>query len=200
MEQSTTEQWKHIPGWEDRYEVSDQGRVRSLPTTFVNQFGAVGTRHGKIRAQYVDKRGYRHVSLYRGNKGKRYGVHQLVMLAFVGPRPNRSMVCHNDSNPGNNMLSNLRYDTNSGNQLDRVANGTSARGTANSHNVHSPDAIREIRRLYASGALSQREIGEMYGVRQAAISAIVTGKSWAWFEPENIPREPPSVPALWALA
>jgi len=36
----------------------------------------------------------------------------------------------------------------------------------------------EIRRLYATGDWLQREIGELYGLKQAAVSHIVLGRYW----------------------
>ena len=51
---------------------------------------------------------------------------------------------------------------------------------ANGNNRHSEDDILRMRSLYRSGGYSQREIGEMYGIRQAAASGIINGKSWAW--------------------
>lgn len=45
------------------------------------------------------------------------------MLAFVGAEPDGMEVCHNDGDPMNNVLSNLRYDTHSSNMLDCVSHG-----------------------------------------------------------------------------
>ncbi len=47
-------------------------------------------------------------------------VHWVVMLAFVGPCPKGLIVCHNDGDKTNNRLSNLRYDTQRSNALDRT--------------------------------------------------------------------------------
>lgn len=176
------ERWLPVPGYEGRYEVSDHGRVRSLDTQSVNQFGATSTQPGKIRALWTDRRGYQHVTLYRDNAQKRHSVHVLMMLAFVGPRPEGMNVCHNNGNPSDNRLPNLRYDTQSSNQLDRVEHDTHVRGLRNPRNRHSENDIRTIRSLYATGKYSQREIGEMYGVRQAAISGVVLRRSWAWLD------------------
>ena len=46
MQPTHEEHWRAIPGWEGRYEVSDQGRVRSLTTWSRNQFGALNPSHG----------------------------------------------------------------------------------------------------------------------------------------------------------
>lgn len=40
------------------------------------------------------------------------------------------------------------------------------------------DAVREIRRLYATGEYSYRELGDLYGVSRDTIGDVVTRKSW----------------------
>ena len=182
MKATHIEEWRPIPGWEDRYEVSSEGRVRSLDTFVTNQFGVTWCRCGKVRALWTDPKGYAHATLYRGNQGQRYAVHVLVMAAFVGERPEGAHVCHNDGNPSNNHLTNLRYDTASANQLDRALHGTSARGERNNKNRWTRQQVKQMRDLYASGRFNQREIGEMFGLRQAAVSSIVNRKTWAWLD------------------
>lgn len=51
-------------------------------------------------------------------------VHQLVLEAFIGPRPAGMMACHNDGNPANNRVENLRWDTQSSNIFDAIGQGT----------------------------------------------------------------------------
>ncbi len=50
-------------------------------------------------------------------------VHILVLEAFVGPRPLGLEGCHDDGDPANNRLTNLRWDTPSSNAVDRVRHG-----------------------------------------------------------------------------
>lgn len=120
-----TEQWKPIPGWEGCYEVSDQGRVRSLERKTWCPRGAgfwrtVGTK--TLSPGLV--RGYERVSLQRNGHLENVSVHRLVLLAFIGPCPEGMEACHNDGDKRNNHLSNLRYDTSSANHLDRNRHGS----------------------------------------------------------------------------
>lgn len=104
------EEWRPIKGYEGLYEVSNLGRVRSLPNR-----GTPGRfNEGKIRIP--QKRGrYLFVSLYKNGKGKAYSIHRLVAAAFV-PNPNNySVVDHWDTNPYNNCAENLRWVTHSQN-------------------------------------------------------------------------------------
>lgn len=119
-----TEKWAPMPGYEGRYEISDRGRVRSVGRWCPHPFG--GRRWVKpcIRSLGVGRGGYLIVVLHRdGHRRTRY-VAQLVMEAFVGPRPPGMEVCHKNGRRTDNQLQNLRYDTPSGNQRDSVEQGT----------------------------------------------------------------------------
>lgn len=125
------ERWRSIPGYEDRYEVSDRGRVRSLPRSW-RQKSRHGTYYthtvkGKLLKPGVSKTnsGHLYVCLGRTN-GKSYGrcVHELVLTTFVGPRPSKKHVSfHIDDDPTNNRLTNLRWATYSENISQAYRNG-----------------------------------------------------------------------------
>ena len=108
------ERWLPVVGWEGIYEVSDFGRVRSLYRK--------GRTRGKVLKQ-VNDGGYRNVTLSDLPRYSIAKVHQLVMEAFVGPRPEGLEVCHYDGDGSNNRLDNLRYDTRAANQQDRLRHG-----------------------------------------------------------------------------
>lgn len=82
---------------------------------------------GKIIRPHLTGKGYYKVDLFQ----RPQKVAHLVLLAFVGARPDGMQVAHNDGNPLNNKLNNLRYATASSNQMDRVIHGTSNRGERN---------------------------------------------------------------------
>lgn len=122
-----TEIWKAIPGHE-YYECSNIGRVRSIDRTVWNNGGRSPhwcSLKGRVLRQSTHK-GYRYVSLGRDHKTQ---VHILVMATFVGPRPEGVDVCHNDGNPENNRVDNLRYGTHSENMMDCVRHGRNREST-----------------------------------------------------------------------
>jgi hypothetical protein len=106
-----TEQWRPIPDWE-RYEVSDQGRVRN--------------RRGQRLSVWVGTRGYLRVRLHQAGSARNLAVHRLVLSAFVGPCPPGMEGCHENGDRSNCSLGNLRWDTPSSNAHDRVRHGTHA--------------------------------------------------------------------------
>lgn len=87
-------------GYEDFYEVSNLGRVKSLPRKGVK---------GGILKPKPDKWGYLRVGLWKNGKEEKFLVHILVMQAFIGKCPDGHEVDHYDWNPSNNRLDNLSY-------------------------------------------------------------------------------------------
>ena len=131
------EEWRPIAGFEGVYDVSSEGRVRSLPR--VVEYG--GTRKGISRnapGRILTARRQTHypnVSLYTGNKNRVVRlIHRLVLEAFVGPRPDGMHACHNDGNRLNNSVSNLRWDTITENNRDIVRQGRNS----NANKTHCP--------------------------------------------------------------
>lgn len=120
------ERWLPIPGYEGYYEVSDLGRVRSVPRIVPHAVAPLTIR-GRIMCTCKSRGGHLRVTLARGGKTVTRSVHALVLAAFVGPRPEGLEGCHGDGDPSNNRLSNLRWDTTSNNHLDAVRHGTHSR-------------------------------------------------------------------------
>ena len=122
---SAVEQWKPVHGYEGIYEVSSHGRVRSVGRTVTRSDGQVHRLKGKVLSAALAQRGgYPIVSLYAHGKNKMRYVHSLVAEAFIGTRPEGMEVCHGDGDPNNNHVENLRYGTQSDNELDKVRHGT----------------------------------------------------------------------------
>ncbi len=106
-----TEVWRPILGFEGQYEVSNRGRVRSYRRS----------AKGKLLAPGKASHGYYTVSLGRNNSRT---LHSLVAEAFIGPKPDKCEVLHNDGSRTNNCVENLRYGTRSENIFDAVKQGT----------------------------------------------------------------------------
>jgi len=116
----TTEEWRAIPGYEGAYEVSDQGRVRSL-----ERLNARGRRQqAKMLSPRRTTRDHLAVAMYSDAQRADFQVHALVLMVFVGPCPDGLEGCHRNDDPSDNRLTNLRWDTRSSNVLDSVRNGT----------------------------------------------------------------------------
>lgn len=118
------EEWLPCPGYENYYEVSSLGRVRSRARVIrVTGRGARKMKGGRIRRVIVDKVGYVLVNLSRDGAYRRYLVHRLVAKAFLVRKPGKDQVNHINFDKGDNRLVNLEWVTRSENQLHSVRGG-----------------------------------------------------------------------------
>jgi hypothetical protein len=112
-------------------------------------------------------------------------THRLVLLAFVGPCPDGHEACHNNNKRCDNRLKNLRWDTPSNNQKDRVKHGTSVRGISNNVGSKNGGAIlseakvKRIRSKYKTGKYTQKQLALIYRVSHWTIMGIVNMTKWA---------------------
>lgn len=121
--------WKDIPGYDELYEVSETGIVRSK-VRILYYHDTINIHNSRVLKPYenLDHTKTRvtglRVTLSKNNIQKRFFIHQLVMLAFKGPCPDGMEVAHNDGNCYNNNFVNLRYCSHSDNEMDKVKHGT----------------------------------------------------------------------------
>lgn len=98
--------WADIPGWEGRYEVSDDGRVRSW------WYGKKHLTVGRELKQKLDKYGYAVVCLHYGSTKKHPTVHRLVASAFLPNTDGKPQVNHKNGIKTDNRVENLEWSTN----------------------------------------------------------------------------------------
>ena len=103
------EVWKDIKGFEGLYAISNKGNVKSL-------------KSGKILKPY-DNDGYYRITLNKGGKSKRFLVHVLVVIHFIGDKPfKNAQINHKDLNKHNNCVTNLEWVTPSDNVKHAIKN------------------------------------------------------------------------------
>lgn len=159
---SIVEQWKPVPGYEGLYEVSDQGRVKSL-------------RKGKIMSDKPNKTlGYVLYKLSAHGCAKDWYGHTLVLNAFVGPRPERHECRHLNGVRNDNRLSNLAWGTPTENDNDRKKHGTFVQGELHGAARLTDEDIRLIRAMPGT----QAKISSQFKVSQSLISMIKSGARW----------------------
>lgn len=148
--------WKDISGYEGLYQVSNLGRVKSLPKK-VGARNAWRKCDGYIQEERILKPqnggwGYLKVGLYKNGEYKQRKVHRIVLETF---RPVYNMeeldVNHNDENKQNNNLDNLCWVTpsqnvNWGTRNERVAKANS-----------KPVFCEELNREFANLTIASRE-------------------------------------------
>lgn len=101
-------------------EVLEAAEVPGYPGYFVTRDGRILGKKGEWMKTAVDETGHHSIITSYGRKKRRFlFIHRAVLLAWVGPCPDGMEGCHNDGNPENNSVDNLRWDTRSANQYDR---------------------------------------------------------------------------------
>ena len=103
------EVWKDIEGYEGKYQVSNEGRVRSLYDR--------GVKREKILSLLNHNCGYLVITLSLNGVHKRYLVHRLVAMAFIDNPNGYEFVNHKDENKKNNNVENLEWCTKSYNAI-----------------------------------------------------------------------------------
>lgn len=161
------ENWRSIPGFEGRYEVSDSGRVRSVDRTITTSRGS--RRYKGMLLSPGKMNDFGHVTVMLGQEGGSRCVHEIVLLAFVGP-PDKGQECrHLNGDGGDNRLENLCWGSRSQNGKDTTRLGR------RKFTYEQAEAMREKKR---SGFLL-REIADEYGCSISLVHQIVTGFRYA---------------------
>lgn len=169
------ERWRDIKGYGGRYQVSDAGRVRSMPKH--NRLTV------KILKPFINKKGYAHIVL--DNKG--HLVHRLVLSAFVCESDTKKEVNHIDGIKDNNILENLEWCTKSENTLHAYTNKLMLQPKGEAHPVSKLTEldIRNIFRLKELG-LSNAEIGRRYSTPRSNIRSIINRETWSHVNIEGV--------------
>ena len=109
------ERWAPVPGFEDAYEVSTHGRVRSLDRQIRVQANLRFFKGQLLKPSYRFGL-YAHVNLNKKGKKITIDVHRLVARTFIPNPEDKPQVDHIDGDPRNNRLENLRWVTEKDNQ------------------------------------------------------------------------------------
>lgn len=162
-----------------------QKELPNYPGYYAREDGEIiSTRLGYARV--LPKRlhnGYYRVNVRDGNtpaKNHPEPVHKLMLLAFVGERPDGYVCRHLNGNALDNNINNLCWGTPKENAHDAMKHGTAVclrKGERAIAAKLSQEDVLTIKKLYKEG-FTQTKIAKMYPVTQRHISDIVNGKTW----------------------
>lgn len=120
-------------------------------------------------------------------EGRTQGAHRVAVLLSGEIIPPRMLVMHSCDNPPCCNPAHLRVGTYSDNEQDKVRKGrgryNARRGAENRGGIRrlTPEQVREIKLASRDGA-TRADLARQYGVHEATIYLIATGKTWAYLE------------------
>lgn len=183
--EAAAETWTLITVAVGGYQVSNLGNVKSFQ--YRRKFP-----NGFLMKLTPDKDGYLQVGLPTGTKQKKFKVHQLVALYFIGPCPPDHEVNHKDGNKANNRDGNLEYKTHAQNVVHAKDSGLLptggrhyshthpervSRGETLSQKLTEPEVLA-IRAEHIPDVFGYIRLAKKYGVCFQLIAQIITRKIW----------------------
>ena len=164
-----SEEWRDVVGYEGLYQVSDQGRVKSLERNIPHWRGGEQIRKERILKPTPIKDGYLIVDLCAGGKRKRFLVHRLVCEAFHGNPEGKPQVNHINEDKADNRAANLEWCTAKENINYGTRNERSAK--TQSKSVVQYTLNGELVKVWPSTMEVQRQTG----FSQGAVSEVANG-------------------------
>ena len=170
------EVWKSIPNYENLYEISNKGRIKSLIRD---------TRTWKIRKESIKiprgvKDDYMKIVLAKEAETRWFIIHRLVAEAFILNPNNYPFVNHINGKKDDNRVENLEWCTASMNIKHAVRMGLSNPVKNGRSKSKISFEIAEKIRIFAKENyhLSQKEIGNQFGVSREIAKDIINHKNW----------------------
>ena len=149
----TKEVWRDIEGYEGLYQVSDQGRVKSL--------GRKWSKSERTLKPVVRHDGYVVVNLYSGGERKMFKVHRLVCEAFHENPDNKPQVNHINEDKADNRACNLEWAT--ARENSNFGTRTERLGKAQSKPVAQYAQDGELIKIWPSAREAERQTGFGHG-------------------------------------
>lgn len=169
--------WKPIPRFSGSHQVSNLGRVRSVPRVITTKTGAKRQQPGKLMKSHVQSNGYAAVTISKGGEYRPYNIHVLVLEAFEGPRPDGMVARHLNGDRLDNRANNLAWGTPAENQQDRHVHGTATIGEKHPMAKLTLAEVHKIRGFRHHG-FSTRWIANRFGISRATVNDIAAGRIW----------------------
>lgn len=118
--QTSKEIWKDIPNYENFYQASSFGRIRSVDRYNINSY-----KNRCIYGQNLKLSNDRYSCVFLSKNGKavKFTVHYLIAITFLKKKKHCNQINHIDANKRNNKVSNLEWCTMKQNMQHAHKNG-----------------------------------------------------------------------------
>jgi len=166
------------------YEIDTEGNVWSSWNFKGEQVNNWRSLKGHCRKNSRHKDGEMFVYLRKDAMiSKNIKISRIVAKTFIPNPKNLPLVCHNDSNPLNNKVENLRWDDQKGNMKDRKARKLYG---LNKGSINGAAKLTEKQARIIKYAIKyekptrdfQRYLGGAFGIHRRTVGDIVNGITW----------------------
>ncbi len=199
--------WKDIIGYEGLYQISNLGRVKSLPKKLKCRNGFFRIKTEKIIPNRINNKGYFTITLWNNYKCKTFLTHRLIAIHFIPNIENKPCIDHIDTDRLNNSIDNLRWCThkeNMNNPISLINNSTSKKACSSRTNKTKKERGRktapkdvcryDLHGKYIDTFYSATDAENKIGISQSDISACCLKKKpsaggYLWAFSGDIPNE-----------
>lgn len=165
--------WKAIPGYEDLYEASNRGRIRTKPNKVTYRVinGITQKRVWKSRVLKEKNpnsrtgRGDKRFDLWKDGEPKTFLGHRLVALTFIPNPGNKPCINHIDGNFRNNKVENLEWVTYSENMNHSFKAGL--------HKTNIKITLKHIEKGNSQSFVSMSKASQFLGRNAGYISSLL---------------------------
>jgi len=174
--------WKDIKGFENCYQVSNLGNVRSLDRSLTDKNGKIRSYAGRLIIPHTDRDGYYRVNIMsNGRIWYRFrAIHRLVALTFIGdPLDDSFVVNHKDGNKQNNRVDNLEWVSQSENVKHALRLGLRPSGEDHRWHRLTEYQVSQIPHLKQMG-YSLKKISQLFNISYGCIKNIAAGRKWKY--------------------
>ena len=176
--------WKPIAKFDNQYEISSCGRIRSVHSIIHKSNGSTYTRQSKILKPTLNHSGYLAGAVSINGEMKPYTIARLVAEAFIPNPENKSTVNHKDGIKTNNFATNLEWMTQSENCQHSFDIGLQKpkRGELNGMAKLTREKIEEIREIAKKGGRywGRNRIAKELGINAKHLQRIVNDHENLW--------------------
>jgi hypothetical protein len=162
------EKWKAINGFEDQYEISNLGNLRSIDRIVKHYIDGFTRRYkGSNKKIRPDKDGYLRCTLKKDGKSYHFRVHRLVADAFISNERQLKIVNHLNGIKTDNRVENLEWCNHSDNVIHAVSNRL----------IETKLTDEQAIEIFNS-KLSNRKLGEQFKINSSIVWRIKNKKAY----------------------
>lgn len=171
--------WKPVKGYENLYEVSNNGAVKTLPRTIEvschKNFTRLHPISAKLKIPRIGKNGYMTVALIRENKTYNTYLHRIIGEAFIKKPDGSNVINHKNGIKTDNRLDNLEWVTSSINNQHAI--DTRLRKPAKAC-IDESIALK-INEMKAQ-KYSNEKVAKILGLSEYSVAQFANGKSYKY--------------------